>query len=125
MGVEVFVALVTAIAGLMSVVLALYRRVRDLKYESESEPIMMEIGDIKIEIPRNTSDEDVKHLLELVRKNKVSEIKKKVRHATSSQAGSVAIDILLLIVPGIIALLFAGTFIYLLVANQNVPNYTT
>ncbi|MGA2939222.1 MAG: hypothetical protein ABSF52_19290 [Syntrophobacteraceae bacterium] len=39
--------------------------------------------------------------------------------------GHVAVEALLLIVPGIIALMFAGTFVYLLIANQGDPNYST
>ena len=40
-------------------------------------------------------------------------------------SGYVAVEALLLIVPGIIALMFAGTFVYLLIANQENPNYST
>ncbi len=39
--------------------------------------------------------------------------------------GYVTAEALLVIVPGIIALLFAGTFVYLLIANQGNPNYST
>jgi hypothetical protein len=41
------------------------------------------------------------------------------------QEGYAGVEALLLIVPGIIALLFAGTFVYLLIHNQGNPNYST
>jgi hypothetical protein len=43
----------------------------------------------------------------------------------STESGTVVLEILLLVIPGIIALLFAGAFIYLLLQNQGNPNYST
>jgi len=45
--------------------------------------------------------------------------------SNSKEKGSIVLEVLLLVIPGIIALLFASTFIYLLVENKGNPNYQT
>ena len=43
----------------------------------------------------------------------------------NDERGFILSDLFLYFVPGVIALLFAGTFVYLLISNQATPEYTT
>jgi hypothetical protein len=67
----------------------------------------------------NIKNEDVEKLLLWLTETTNAE-----RSNASKESGSVALDVLLLVIPGLIALLLVGVFVYLLVANQSNPDYT-
>jgi len=120
MGLEITVTTLTAVAAVLGILLWASRW---LAREKKSE-FTIETDGQKIEIPSDLSAEELRKLLEIIKESPKG-TKKKEQSATSSESGFVTTEFLLFVVPGVIALLFAGTFIYLLVANQNTPNYAT
>lgn len=118
------IALLSAVgvSGLVSVIVGITKTYFSRKAEHH---IKIQMGDGKIlEIDRSrTSNDEIEKLLDLLAETESPKEKKST--FTSKESGGVLSEVLLLIIPGIIALMLAGTFIYLLIANQSIPNYST
>jgi hypothetical protein len=144
--ISIVLSVVAGVAGIASILAALLRRRRE-----QSVSFRMKGENVKrIEIPADTSAEDIKKLIEVLHQAKqekrieiptdsspeAKELGEKVKQIIGenveirkgkppNDAGLVIIDFLICIVPGVIALLFAGTYLYLLMANRQDPNYET
>jgi hypothetical protein len=113
MGPEIAVALISivvSIAGIAKGLRAWFER-NDTKVCIEVDGMKIAIGEVR--------PEAVEELVKVLTKGRGQATTK------SPEAGFVLAEVLLFLVPGIIALLFAGAFVYLSIANQTVPNYTT
>jgi heme/copper-type cytochrome/quinol oxidase subunit 2 len=111
------------IFGLMSVLIvifSIYLRKRFFKREKDKTiTIKMENG-TKYEIPLDLPEGDFKKLLIKLKSLENIDAKKAKKN---NEAGLVSIDILVTIVPAIIAILFTVTYIYLLIANKGNIDY--
>lgn len=120
MNIEVILASATTLLGFIGIVIGLRLF---LSRKGRSISIKVKIGDTIVEV-NGVKKEDVSKVLEKLTLIEQAEPEKKVRK-DNGQEGYASVEALLLIVPGIIALLFAGTFIYLIITNQGNPNYST
>jgi hypothetical protein len=107
------------ILGIAGIVVGIVKRFVSRKVNR----IIIQSEDERINIPANISKEDLEKLREKLKEIEIGEIE--LKKDVSKNSGLIKIDFLILVVPGIIALLFAGTFIYLIVSHQDTPNYTT
>ncbi len=120
-------ALLSSIAGIVGITAGikswLDRQLRPLtkiKFEVKGESI--EVAGLSDEqIKKIVSD--IAALSDTMKNQKLGESKGPPR--PDPESGLVSVEALLLIVPGVIALMFAGTFIYLIIANQANPGYST
>jgi hypothetical protein len=94
------------------------------RYRKSNISIRMHTGQ-KYELPPDIPKEDLDRLIEKISSDSEIVITKPKKNTLTDDAGIVLIDFFLFIVPAIIALLFAGTFAYLLIAHQNNPDYAT
>lgn len=118
MGLELTVMLVSSIAGLLGLIKGVYTWLQ--RNNQVTITVQLDSGR-KYEINTSqVSKEDIEKLL--LRLTEPSETKST---PASKETGSVLAEVLLLIIPGLIALMLAGTFIYLLIVNQVTPNYST
>ena len=125
MGIEIVLASVTAVAGIASVLKGILGFLRK-REKLPSIRIKTESGH-QFEVPSDISHEDLSKLI-----NKLTESDKKdlgasivgVKKDEKNEGGFVTSEFLMYFVPGIIAIAFAGTFIYLLIAHQDVDGYS-
>ncbi len=110
---------VSVVTGVIGVILGMKSYLKPVRKNRE---LRIEIGDRAIDLSK-MNNLDINKILESI--EKIQADKQENADAHRRQAGYVSVEALLLIVPGIIALMFAGTFIYLLIANQGNPNYST
>lgn len=117
-GLEVLLAVGAASAGISGIIAGfkrLFRKKSDVK-------VTIELKDgTKLELK---SDEVKPEQIQVIL-DSLADRPKTVEASRSTERGTVVLDILLLVIPGFIALLFAGTFVYLLLQNQGNPSYST
>ena len=117
MGLEIIGMLITGIAGLVSLIHGTHTWMKrgsksSITFESNGQRYVIDSSQV--------SKEHIDKLL-----LQVTEPTKEKETPTSKETGNVLAEALLLIIPGVIALMLAGTFIYLLIVNQATPNYST
>ncbi len=118
MSLETIIAVLAALMGSFTM---LYFKKRFFRRKKDKTiTIKMENGS-KYEIPSDLPGEDFKKLLIKLKSLENTEAKKAKKN---NEAGFVSNDILVYIVPAIIAILFAVTFLYLIITNQGKPNYS-
>lgn len=122
LGIEVVLTMITAIVGISGVLKTIIDLFIKKKRDISKITIQGKNGD-KIEIPADIPVKDIEKLLRKVSAIDIDDILKYDK--TKNEEGFVISEFFLYFVPGVIALLFAGTFIYLIVSHQQDPNYTT
>jgi hypothetical protein len=118
-GIEFLLAAAAASAGLSSIIAGISRFFSRKKKEVD---ITIEFKDgTKVKLKSDdVTPEQIQTILD-----SFAEDPKSTPPPRSPESGAVVLDLLLLVIPGIIALLFAGTFIYLLLQHQGNPEYST
>lgn len=112
----VVASMVAGVVGLLSSVAK--------KKSTHSRNISIKVGDSEsINISSDVSEQDLETLL--IKLREVRQDQETKSHESTSQSGFISTEFLLLGVPGIIALMFALVFLYLVVDNQHVQNYST
>lgn len=120
--IEIIGVILSAIAGILALGISI-SKLRLKKKREYPYTIQTKYGK-RYEIPANTSLKDLEKLIEILQRNRDVRIKtKKMKHY--KEHGFVISEFFVYFVPGIIALLFVGTFVYLVVQNQGNPNYST
>jgi len=110
-----FSALSTAIAGIVSGIQRVLKKKQGVN-------LMIDLGSGKKyevnskDLTQNQIADLLKHISDDVQPKKTTQ---------NNQEGNVQLDVMLLIIPGIIALAFATTFIYLLIQHQGDAGYKT
>jgi hypothetical protein len=121
--IDVLFASVSAIAGMASIA----KTIINHRKKGQDQSIFIQLSGKereRVKIPADIPMEDLKKLIE--RLNQIDNIETALSSPKpKDQAGFVVSDFFLYLVPGFIALLFAGTFVYLLVLNRQNPNYAT
>jgi hypothetical protein len=124
MSVEIITTALSGIMGLIGVIVGIKNWVRPkqkMKFKIEIDDKIVDLSEVKSELEKELILKvlgDTKSAGASLKADKT--LGKKV-----NQEGYADIEALLLVVPGIIAILFAGTFIYLLIHNQGNPDYST
>ena len=122
LGIDIVLAITSSVIGITGIVKAVSEFLQSKKGKS-SIKISISEGN-RIEIPGNTSPEEIEKLIEKLQQIDNIEVELK-KDALNNEKGFILSEVFLYLVPGIIALLFSGTFIYLIVNHQDKPNYTT
>ena len=118
---EIILAIASGFAGIIGFGKGLF----ELRRRKEKRTITISIkGGEKIEIPADTPPKDLEKLIEKLQQTERIEIDLRTKEHMNER-GFVAGEFFLYLVPGIIALLFAITFVYLLISNRQDSNYKT
>jgi len=116
---EIFAAVLVGLMGVFTLIFNLkegfFKRKKD-----KTITIKMRNGS-KYEIPSDLPEEDFKKLFIKLKSLENTDVKKVQKN---NEAGLVSNDFLVYIVPAIIAILFAVTFLYLIIANQGKTDYS-
>lgn len=123
MGIEIIIASFAALLGILS----LFKGIFSYK-NKEDKTILMKLKDGTIlKIPSDISNKDFEKLIPKLRDvETIDNIKTKLKkNENLNEAGFISSEFFLFFVPGIIALLFAGTFVYLIIVKRDIPNYST
>ncbi|MFZ2725279.1 MAG: hypothetical protein WAX77_03405 [Methylococcaceae bacterium] len=121
-GFEIAIAIISTIVSSFSLVQGI-KKFKHRKESSVSEiKIKLKTGDI-YEI--NTNNLSIKDIEEIILQLAKEDIEKNIEPVNSKETGNILLEVLLLIIPAIIALLFAVTFVYLLVKNEANQQYAT
>ena len=124
-------AVTAGIAGIFSgIKRVFFKKETDFKIKLHSDGPKVDLDMAALDKYLDTLTNEQAQMLEQLSKamerlEKLSEDRKPPSGHNSKEEGKILLDVLLLIVPGIIALGFAGTFIYLLIQNQDKPDYST
>ena len=116
---EIITAFLAGLMGVFTLTSSLKKRFFERK-KDKTITIKMENGS-KFEIPSNLPEEDFKKLIIKLKSLENTDVKKAQKN---NEAGLVYNEFLVYIVPAIIAVLFAVTFLYLIIANQGKPDYS-
>ena len=123
-GIEIVLASVGGILGVSSVIKSITNMYRQ---NIEIKKLKITLGDGQnFKIASDVSDKDLEELLVKLRNTPDVDIVSKVKESHSNGAnegGFVTSEFLMYFVPGIIAIAFAGTFIYLTINNQGLKDY--
>lgn len=120
MSVEIITAALSFVIGILGILIG----VKNLISSKRKKKIRLKIDDKIIDI----SEVEKELILKVLKSSRVKKRPHTIGKTSSkklSQEGYAGVEALLLIVPGIIALLFAITFVYLLIHNQENPTYST
>jgi len=116
---EIFAAVLVGLIGVFTLIFNLkegfFKRKKD-----KTITIKMRNGS-KYEIPSDLPEEDFKKLFIKLKSLENTDVKKVQKN---NEAGLASNDFLVYIVPAIIAILFAVTFLYLIIANQGKTDYS-
>jgi len=116
---EIFAAVLVGLMGVFTLIFNLkkgfFKRKKD-----KTITIKMENGS-KYEIPSDLPEEDFKKLLIKLKSLENTDAKKAIKN---NEAGLVSTDILVQLVPAIIAILFTVTYLYLIIANKGKTDYS-
>jgi len=116
---EIFAAVLVGLMGVFTLIFNLkegfFKRKKD-----KTITIKMRNGS-KYEIPSDLPEEDFKKLFIKLKSLENTDVKKVQKN---NEAGLASNDFLVYIVPAIIAILFAVTFLYLIIANQGKTDYS-
>jgi len=116
---EIFAAVLVGLMGVFTLIFNLKERFFKRK-KDKIITIKMRNGS-KYEIPSDLPEEDFKKLFIKLKSLENTDVKKVQKN---NEAGLVSNDFLVYIVPAIIAILFAVTFLYLIIANQGKTDYS-
>jgi len=112
MGAEIAVALISIVVSIAGIAKGLRTW-----FDGNDKKVCIEVDGMKFAVGE-MRPETVEELMKVLTKPPATTNK-------SPEGGFVLAEVLLFLVPGIIAVLFAAAFVYLAIANQNVPNYAT
>jgi hypothetical protein len=124
MSIEIVVASVTAILGLSSVLKSIFN-LKGKRKAKGSISINFKDGH-RIEVPSDIPHEDLEKLINRLKETESKDLGASivgVKQKEKNEGGFVTSEFLMYFVPGVIAIAFAGTFIYLIISHQDTAGY--